>query len=143
MAAVVFDPEAFRAAHPGFADENRFTDQALQACFDLAAEIVGNEDGDAVPYDPEAVPPVRTRAVLLDLVTCHIATQNLLWDDAQAGPLASAAQGSVNASFQTSQDPTSPAWWQSTKCGAQAWVILSRYASGPLWFGVRNIWTGG
>lgn len=141
MAVVVFDPEKFRTLHPAFADE-RFSDDALEACFDQAVELVGNEDSE-LPYDPDAKPPVKTRAIVLDLVTCHIATQSLLWDVTQAGPVASAGQGSTSASFGSMTDASDPAWWMSTRCGAQSWQILKRYGQGPVYFGVENFYMGG
>lgn len=143
MAVVVFSAEEFRKRHPAFSDEEKYTDEALIACFVQAEELVGNGDDSLVPYDPEAVPPIRTRGVVLDLLTCHLATQSLLWDATQAGPLGNAAQGSVSAGFQSLADSNDPAWWMSTRCGAQAWQILRRYATGPLYFGVQHIYFGG
>ena len=143
MTAVVFDVETFRKVHPAFSDEVRFTDEMLTACFDQAVEIVGNGDDSAIPYDPTATPPVKTRAVVLDLLTCHIATQNYLWGDQQAAPLTNAAEGSVSAGFGSLADANNPSWWASTKCGAQAWQIMQRYASGPLYFGIKNLYMGG
>lgn len=143
MAIVVFDVEAFRAHHPAFTDEVRFTDEALTFCFDQACAIVGNDDDSPVPYDPEATPPELERSVVLDLVTCHIATQNLLWGDTQAGPLTNATQGSTSAGFGSLVDANDPAFWMSTKCGAQAWQILKRYGQGPIYFGVEHFYMGG
>lgn len=143
MAVVIFDPETFRKRHPGFSDEEKYTDEALQFCFDQAVEYIGNDDSSIIPYDPTAEPSELTREIVLDLVTCHIATQNYLWDDAQAGPLGNAAEGSVNAGFQSLAEAGSPAWWMSTKCGAQAWMIIKRYGAGVLYFGVEHLYFGG
>ena len=106
------------------------------------SEVIGNDDS-AIPYDPDAQPPIKTRAVVLTLLTCHIATQSYIWGDQQAGPLQTAGEGSVSAGFGGMVDASNPAWWNSTKCGAQAWVILKRYAQGPLYFGVHHIYMGG
>ena len=143
MTAVIFKTETFRNVHPAFSDETRFTDEMLMACFDQAVELVGNGDDSVVPYEPDATPPVRTRAVVLDLVTCHLATQNYLWGDTQAAPTTNAAEGSVSAGFGSLADMRNPSFWASTKCGAQAWQILQRYASGPLYFGIKNLYMGG
>lgn len=143
MAVVVFDVESFRKLHAAFADEEKYPDETLDAYFAQAEELIGNDDDCPIPYDPEAEPPVKTRAVVLDLVTCHLATQNLLWDDTQAGPLGNAGQGSVSAGFQSLADAENPAWWMSTRCGAQAWQIIKRYCTGPLYFGVEHIYFGG
>lgn len=142
MAIVVFDIETFRKRHPAFLDEEKAPDEALIMAFEQAVEIIGNEDSQ-IPYEPNAQPPVMTRAVVLDLVACHIATQSLLWDEQQAGAIASAGQGSVSASFGSMADQNSPAWWMSTKCGAQAWQIIKQYAHGPLYFGVEHFYFGG
>ena len=125
MSVVIFDPETFRLAHPAFTDEVKYPDEALENAFNLAVELIGNDDDSPIPYEPDATPPQLTRAVVLDLVTCHIATQNLLWDDTQTG------------------DASDPAYWMSTKCGAQAWQILQRYASGPIYFGIEHFHMGG
>lgn len=143
MSAVVFNSETFRNVYPAFSDEMRFTDEALEACFDIAVEIVGNEDDSVIPYQPDAQPPVKTRATVLNLLTCHIATQNYLWGDTQAAPATNAAQGSVSVGFGSLADTSNPAWWTSTKCGAQAWTILQRYVSGPIYIGVKSYYMGG
>lgn len=143
MSAVVFETSAFRKVYPAFADEVRFTDEMLTACFDQAIELIGNDDDSAIPYAPDATPPVKTREVVLQLLTCHLATQNYLWGDTQAAPAQSAGQGSVNVGFGSLADANNPAWWTSTKCGAQAWVILRRYATGPIYFGVQDFYMGG
>ena len=143
MSAVVFNPETFRNVYPAFSDEGRFTDEALEACFDIAVEMIGNEDDSVVPYEPNAMPPVKTRATVLNLLTCHIATQNYLWGDTQAAPTMNATQGSVSVGFGSMADANNPAWWTSTKCGAQAWAILQRYTSGPIYVGIKSFYMGG
>lgn len=143
MSAVVFDPSAFRKIHPAFSDELKYPDEVLQSCFDQAVEMIGNDGDSAIPYEPDAEPPVKTRAVVLDLLTCHIATQNYLWGEQQVGAVQSATEGSVNVGFGSMTDNNDPAWWSSTKCGAQAWIILRRYATGPLYFGVKQFYMGG
>lgn len=143
MSVVIFDPEKFRLVHPAFTDEVKYPDEALENAFNLAVELIGNDDDSPIPYEPEATPPVLTRAVVLDLVTCHIATQNLLWDDTQTGPVTNATEGSVSAGFGSLGDASAPAYWMSTKCGAQAWQILQRYVSGPIYFGIEHFHMGG
>lgn len=142
MAEVVFDVETFRKRHPAFQDEVKAPEEALVACFDQAVEMIGNEDSQ-IPYEPNTQPPIHTRAVVLDLITCHIATQSLLWDATQTGPVASAGEGSVNVSFGSMSEPGSSAWWMSTRCGAQAWQIVKQYTNGPLYFGVEHFYFGG
>ena len=134
---VVFDAELFRSIYAGFRDVEKVTDEALQNCFDIASEIVGNANS-CVPYDPQN--NIRTRETVLNLVTCHIATMMYLWDDAQSGSVSSATQGSVSVSFDNAK---SPEWWGQTKCGATAWVILKRYRSGLIFYGLKTIPMGG
>ena len=143
MATVVFDVEKLRALHPGFTDEERCTDEALEACFAQACELVGNGDDCLIPYEPDETPPILTRQIVLDLVTCHIATQSLMWGPTLAVPLGNAAEGAVSTGFQALADANDPAWWMSTPCGAQAWQILRRYGSGPIYFGVEHFYFGG
>jgi hypothetical protein len=141
MAVVVFDLTSFREIYPAFSDEVKFPDAALQDCFDTAAEIVGNDDSCLIPYDPEATPPVRARLQVLYALTCHIATMRYIWDDTQAGALTNATQGSVSAGFGVRVDDDS--WWNSTKCGATAFMLLNRYKAGGAYFGAQYVHVNG
>lgn len=141
MTAVVFDASTFRELYPAFSDETKVTDAALEDCFDLAVEIVGNDSASLVPYDPTATPPVKTRLQVLYALTCHLATMRYLWEPTQAGALTSATQGSVSAGFAI--DTSSDAWWNRTQCGAVAWMLLKRYASGAIYYGAEYIHRGG
>lgn len=141
MSAVVFDLERFRALYLAFSDEEKVSDVQLEQAFSQAEEIIGNDDGSAIPYDPEALPPVVSREVALYLLTCHIATMQYLWQDDQTGPVAAATQGSTSATF--SINPSSKDWWASTKCGAQAWIIVRNYGAGPVYFGAEYVHLGG
>ena len=141
MTAVVFDASTFRELYPAFSDETKVPDAALEDCFDLAVEIVGNDGSSLVPYDPDATPPVKTRLQVLYALTCHLATMRYLWEPTQAGALTSATQGSVSAGFAI--DTSSDSWWNRTQCGAVAWMLLKRYASGALYYGAEYIHRGG
>ena len=141
MAAVIFNPETFRKLYPGFADEAKVTDEALNDCFELAEEIIGNDDSCPIPYDPEATPPVNTRKQALYALTCHLATMRYLWDATQAGALNHAQQGSVSAGFAV--DTGSDAWWNRTQCGATALMLINRFSAGPVYFGAEYCHFGG
>lgn len=141
MAVVVFDVERFRTLFPVFSDEERYPDEALEMCFDTACEIIGNDDGCVIPYEPEAVPPVKTRETLLNFLTCHIATMQYVWDADQVAPVANATQGTTSAGFAI--NPAAKEWWDSTKCGAQAWVIAKRYTAGGIYYGAEYVHVGG
>ena len=141
MSTVVFDLEKFRELYPAFSDEEKVTDAQLENAFDLACEVIGNDDGCAVPYDPEAVPAVKTRETLLFLLTCHIATMQYLWDADQVAAVSAATQGSTSATFAI--NPNAKEWWDNTKCGAQAWIILRNYGGGAYYFGAEYVHIGG
>lgn len=141
MTAVVFDPEVFRRLYPGFADAERVTNEALEDCFDLAVDIIGNDDNCPIPYDPDATPPEKIRQQALYALTCHLATMRYLWDATQAGALNHAQQGSVSAGF--SIDVGSDQWWNRTQCGAVALMLVNRFSSGPAYFGAEYVHIGG
>ena len=141
MTAVIFDPENFRAIYPAFADETKVSDEALVDCFETAETIIGNDDGSLIPYKPEATPPVKVRQQALYALTCHLATMRYLWDATQAGALNHAAQGSVSAGFAINTG--SAEWWNRTACGATAYMLLQRYASGPAYFGAVYVHRNG
>ena len=133
MSSVVFSAATFRVIYPAFSDEVKYPDEALADCFDTAVEIVGNDDESLIPYEPDATPPVKVRQQVLYALTCHLATMRYLWDPTQAGAVTNATQGSVSAGFAI--DTGSAAWWNRTQCGALAYMLLQRYATGPLYFG--------
>ena len=141
MTAVIFDPENFRAIYPAFADETRIPDAALEDCFETAETIIGNDDGSLIPYRLEATPPGKVRQQALYALTCHLATMRYLWDATQAGALTNAAQGSVSAGFAINTG--SAEWWNRTACGATAYMLLQRYASGPAYFGAVYVHRNG
>ena len=141
MTAVIFDPDNFRSIYPAFADETKVSDEALEDCFETAETIIGNDDGSLIPYEPEATPPVKVRQQALYALTCHLATMRYLWDATQAGALNHAAQGSVSAGFAINTG--SAEWWNRTACGATAYMLLQRYASGPAYFGAVYVHRNG
>lgn len=141
MSEVVFDIEKFRALYPAFADETKVSDEALEMCFETAVSIVGNDDGCVIPYEPDAVPPVKTRLQVLYALTCHLATLQYLFDPKQAGAMTNATQGSVSVGFAV--DTGSDAWWNRTQCGAIALTLLNRFAQGGLYFGAAYFHKGG
>ena len=141
MAIVAFDPEEFRAAHPGLT-EDAISDEELQLHFETAELFVDNTDISPFAYDPKPVDgskPKLMRKQLLWLVTCHLATM-ALWPEGQAGRLASANEGSVSASFDLIQARSeNGAYWNQTKCGATYWAITKAYRlGGRLYLGRRK-----
>lgn len=114
MTAVVFDSAAFKARYPEFAAVG---DPLLQACFTEAGLYLSNEDDSPVQN-------VARRAVLLNMLTAHIAALGgALSPDGQPRPVgrvSSAAEGSVSASMEYLA-PGSSAWFAQTQYGAAFW----------------------
>ena len=118
MPAVVFDPAAFKARYPEFAAVG---DPLLQACFGEAGLYLSNTDNSPVQN-------VTRRAVLLNMLTAHIAALGgALSSDGQPRPVgrvSSATEGSVSASMEYLA-PGSSAWFAQTQYGAAFWQATS------------------
>ena len=124
---VPLDIAAFRRAWPQFADEAVTPDAIIRVAWREAGLLVGNTPGGRIPYAP---PEVETRAVVMDLVLCHLLT--LRQRSGLVGTLTSAAQGSVSAGSSYTPAKNSR-WWEQTPCGATAWELMLPYRSGGLW----------
>lgn len=129
MTAVVFDPAAFKARYPEFAAVG---DPLLQACFGEAGMYLSNTDNSPVQN-------VTRRAVLLNMLTAHIAALGgALSSDGQPRPVgrvSSATEGSVSASMEYLA-PGSSAWFAQTQYGAAFWQATTslrgfRYIAQP------------
>lgn len=119
MAAVIFDPAAFKARYPEFA---AVPDATLQACFDEAGLYLSNTD--------RPVPNVVRRAMLFNMLTAHIAfIGGALTADGQPRPVgrvSQASEGSVSASFEgVPPTPGSGAWFMQSQYGAAFWQATS------------------
>ena len=121
MAVVVFDPQEFREAYPRFVDPKTgqplLTDAQLRQAFDVACLLLDNTNSSPVPYDPAH--GVMIRKTLLHLLVCHLATL-ALWPMGQAGPVASATEGTVSISFSV-PTATGKAFYNQTPCGQTFW----------------------
>lgn len=137
MAVVVFDPQEFREAYPRFVDPKTgqplLTDAQLRQAFDVACLLLDNTDSSPVPYDP--VHGVMIRKTLLYLLVCHLATLSL-WPMGQAGPVASATEGTVSISFSVPQN-TGKAFYAQTPCGQTFWQAIQPYAVGGRYYAAR------
>ena len=127
MPIVIFDPAGFREARPQLAT---LSDAQLLAAFDTACLILSNSERSPVPYDPNA--GVNDRKILLDLLTCHVATLALRGDGA-VGALASATEGSVRAEFHP-PDVAGAEWFSLTPCGFAYWQAIAGYRFGGRWY---------
>ena len=114
MAAVIFNPAAFKARYPEFA---AVADQALQSCFDESTLYLSNSDASPVQNETR-------RSLLLNMLTAHIAyLGGAISVDGQPMPVgrtSSATEGSTSASLEYAA-PGSSAWFTQTQYGAAFW----------------------
>ena len=129
MAAVVFDPTAFKARYPEFA---AVPDATLTACFMEAGLYLSNADNSPVQN-------LTRRATLFNMLTAHVAyLGGLLSADGMPRPvgrLSQAGEGSVSAAFE-GPPPGSAQWFQQSQHGAAFWQATSslrgfRYLAQP------------
>lgn len=136
MAVVTFDPLVFLERYPRFSQNGvpLLTDAQLQEAFDVACLMVDNTDASPVPYDPER--NVNTRATLLNLLVCHLASL-ALWPAGQSGPAQSVTEGSVSVSFALPQT-MGQAYFSQTTCGQTFWQLARSFLVGGRYFAVRD-----
>lgn len=128
MSIVAFNSTSFKARYPEF---NSVQDATLQAYFDEAGLYLSNADNSPVQN-------ITRRAVLLNMLTAHIAALNGALNNNQAlpvGRVASASEGSVSASMEYLA-PGSHSWFTQSTYGSSFWqatVSLRgfRYISKP------------
>ena len=129
MAAVVFDPTAFKARYPEFA---AVADATLTACFTEAGLYLSNADNSPVQN-------ITRRATLFNMLTAHVAyLGGLLSADGMPRPVgrvSQAGEGSVSAAFE-GPPPGSAQWFQQSQYGASFWQATSslrgfRYLAQP------------
>ena len=121
MAAIPFDASKFKTRYPEF---TAVDDGLLEEFFTEACLYLANADS---PVTNES-----TRRVLLNMLVAHIASlAGVLSADGKPSPVgrvASAGEGSVNASFDY-QAPGTAAWFAQTQYGAAFWQATSSYRS--------------
>ncbi|MDU7377834.1 MAG: DUF4054 domain-containing protein [Enterobacteriaceae bacterium] len=124
MAIVVFNSAEFLEIYPRFVGV--LTPAQLTNAFDCSCLLLDNSDGSVVPYDPDN--GVNDRKTLLYALTCHLC-EMALRAIGQAGPMASAGEGSVNVSFAV-PDITNGSWFKQTPCGQFYWQATRKYVIG-------------
>jgi hypothetical protein len=109
MAIVAFNSAQFKARYPEFI---AVADLALSACFDEAGIYLYNTDASPVQ-------DVTRRALLLNMLTAHVASLGGLVDGEvrAVGRVASAGEGSVSVSLDYAPAGTN-AWFNQTQYGA-------------------------
>ena len=131
MAVVEFSPTEFRSWYPQFTPD-KVTDGQLEQAFNVACLILNNTDASPAPYDPDK--GVYDRKTLLYMLVCHLTTLGLRGASGQAGPVASAAEGSVNVSFAVPTITGKTAdWYIQTPCGQAFWTAIRKYMVGGLY----------
>ena len=132
MAAVVFDPTAFKARYPEFA---AVSDATLTACFMEAGLYLSNADNSPVQN-------LTRRATLFNMLTAHVAyLGGLLSADGMPRPVgrvSNASEGSVSAGFEY-LTPGTHAWFTQSQYGAAFWQATTslrgfRYIARPTRF---------
>ncbi|OZI59941.1 DUF4054 domain-containing protein [Bordetella genomosp. 11] len=127
---VIFDPAAFKEVYPTFAT---LSDPQLDNAFNTATLYLNNTPRSQVA-------DVVRRALLLNLLTAHIAAMQYGENGQPPSPLVgrinSAAEGSVNVGTDYPVQPGSQAWYIQTQYGAMfweatAWLRVGRYVPGP------------
>ena len=124
---VVFDPVAFTAAFPDFAN---CSGPQLQGYFDRATLMFANAGWTgALPQAP----------TLLNLLTAHIAWLNAPRDandnpssagqpaSPLVGRISNASEGSVSVQTENDYPPGSAQWFQQTKYGAIYWQMAAQF----------------
>lgn len=75
--------------------------------------------------------PGGQRAMLLNMVTAHIAALNAPLNGQPSSPIvgriSSATEGSVSVGTDNPYPPGTVQWWQSTKYGAAFWAATQQY----------------
>ena len=133
---VDWDESLFVELYPQFANT---TSTQLEMLWEMACSLVDNTENSLIPFDPDN--GVFIRRVILFALVCHLATMGSWSAEGQSGPIASASQGGVSASFQI---PTLPAggvtvqWYNQTPCGRTAWMLLRPYSLGGRYYGVKT-----
>jgi hypothetical protein len=121
MAVVVFDQLGFAARYPEFSSIPVVT---IAAYFTEATIYLSNTD-------TSVVSDVTVRAVLLNMLTAHIAALNS-GINGQApsglvGRISQASEGTVSVSADMGPPSGSSAWFNQTKYGAAFWQASAPY----------------
>ena len=128
-ASVTFVPTTFREVFPQFT-EDIFTDAQLVNTFKMGTTIIDNSPNAIIPYDPAK--GVYDREMVLNALICHLLTMTQRAREGQAGPVASASEGSVSVSFAVpSVDDKS--YYIQTPCGQLFLQLVAKYVVGGLY----------
>lgn len=130
--AITFNPTAFRAGFPQFADPTAFPDIKLQAHFDLATTYVSADTyGDMT---------AAARAYVLDLMTAHLLALGVIIANGnysgQPGIVSASRVGDVQVTLQPPPAKGQWSWWlNTTPYGAQLVALLEAQSVGGFFVG--------
>lgn len=129
MATLEFDVAQFRADFPEFADEQQYTDDELQSCWDAATCYVSDEDYGVICGD------CRQRA--LNLMTAHLCK---IQDNVNKGKtnafVSSSTVDKVSVTIVPPPQSSYWDWWLSlTSYGQQLQALLSVRSVGGMYLG--------
>jgi hypothetical protein len=121
MTIVVFSPATFTQRYPEF---NTVDPILLGLYFNEACLYLNNTDGSPVT-------DIALRAVMLNMITAHIACLNSVVNGVVANPLvgriSSASEGSVHVTVEDGKPSSYPAWFKQTQYGSSYWQISNQY----------------
>lgn len=130
-AVATFSFIAFAARYREFAT----LDTTLAESYFAEASLYHANDGTGPVRDP------AQQALLMNMVTAHIAALNALDDDSDpksplVGRISNASEGSVSVAVQNDYPPGTAQWWQQSKYGSSYWAATAgyrtmRYRPGP------------
>lgn len=118
---VVFSAQDFKEIHPTLAG---MSTKALQACFNQAVMLIGNDSASLIPYSRSL--NITDRETALDLLTCHLATLESQPDLAR-GQVTSANEGGVSVSITpVTLNSGTAQYYGLTPCGLKYWQLFGR-----------------
>lgn len=137
MAAHTFDPAAFRAMFPAFADTNKYPDALLSGYFSIAALYMDNNDNCLLSGD--------TLQFALNLMTAHLTQLMTQAAGSMTGGVGAGGVGGVmtsatidKVSVTVAAPPTRDGWqyWlATTPYGQQLWALLIGASVGGVYVG--------
>lgn len=132
MAVVVFDVANWRKKYPSLSAEYP-NDETLQGFFDTAALTLLDNTDNSIVQD------VKERAILFDMLVCHLAELARRGPGA-VGTLSSASEGSVSAGFSplNAGNSYTAQWYSQTQCGAAFYRATMKYRLGGYYFVCRT-----
>ena len=136
MAAIIFDPTAFREEFPAFNCTPPISNDTLQAYFDQATLYINNPTGGAY-CNPERT--AAQRRLALYLMTAHLAAiARLIYQGQAPGIMTSATVDKVSVTLEPPPAANQWQYWlQSTPYGQQLLALLQVVSVGGTYINPR------